>query len=386
MDSVLILSPDHERLQKFLGKIGYSVLAPDDDSPLIDLVSSKVIDIAIVDSEYDLDGVEICNLIRGSEVTKSTPIIFISSDRAKTFAVREAGIEKLEIMESGVSIGSLATKIATNLRLRKIAGASNLSATLAEANSALRDLNARFKRELEQARAIQHSLLPEKLPVSDQYEIAVYYSPLEEVGGDWYFVREGEGGALNVQIADVTGHGLSAAFIGCMTRLAISAANQVAPSMLLKETNRLMAPQLPQGTFVTMASFLYDPSGGSLTFSGAGHPPGFHLDASAKKVTKLASDGFAIGFFDDSVYGSAEVAMQENDIFVILTDGITEAQNRDAAQYGADRVSSILAECPPELGAGAVLDKILHDFSAFCDGRILKDDVTMIVLKRVRCG
>jgi sigma-B regulation protein RsbU (phosphoserine phosphatase) len=274
------------------------------------------------------------------------------------------------------------TKIATSLRLRKMAGADDRSATLSEANAALRDLNRRFIQEREEARDIQQSLLPRKLPKDPRFELAVSYEPLEEVGGDWYNVSQTEGGRLSLLIADVTGHGLSAALIGSMTKLAISCANTELPHELLGAVNRVLSPQMPEGRFVTVGSFLFDPENGQLQYARGGHPPAMLLARKEKVVHQLKGNGFAVGFMEDGEYSAEKAVLQPGDALLLVTDGLLEAENRARENYGLERLQEVLLATKPEDTAVEILEQVLESFETFRDGRILKDDVTLVLLKR----
>jgi sigma-B regulation protein RsbU (phosphoserine phosphatase) len=93
-------------------------------------------------------------------------------------------------------------------------------------------------------------------------------------------------------------------------------------------------------------------------------------------------DGFAVGFFDDSEYSPIETVLEPGDVLLIYTDGISEAQNRSMETYGLDRLGAALASCPAESSAAEMLSEVLDKFDTFREERILKDDVTAIVLKR----
>ena len=186
-----------------------------------------------------------------------------------------------------------------------------------------------------------------------------------------------------MQVADVTGHGLSAAFIGSMTKLALVAANKEKPDELLKEMNRLMAAQIPSGRFVTMATATYFPDTGKIMFARAGHPPALLLQRRTNTVKQLMGDGFAIGFFDDSSYSIVEEQMEVGDALLLYTDGISEAQNLSNATYGLDRLSAALLNTSPDDSTADILGKVLDDFDTFRQERMLKDDVTLIALRRL---
>jgi serine phosphatase RsbU (regulator of sigma subunit) len=379
MDTILLLSPEEQKLEKFLLKMGYEVFLPKGQIALKDVLNSKVLDLVVLDTALRDEAVDHCEFLRNNPTTKTVPIICLNNDRLTGLKIKDLVHDKIEMIPAPCSVGSLVAKIATQLRMRKMAGEDSISATLAEANASLRDLNSRFKQEREQARAIQLGLLPEVLPKSDKFEMAVSYTPLDEVGGDWYFINIKED-VLSLQVADVTGHGLAAAFVGCMTRLALTAANKEKPHELLKETNRLIAPHLPQGNFITICSLQYNVNTGDLVFANGGHPPALIFNKAENKITALKGTGYALGFFDDSDYAEVTAKLQKDDVLIVYTDGITEAQNRDGEQFGILKLGEVLksssAGTPDE-----IRDQILNKFHSFCDGRRLKDDITLIILK-----
>jgi len=382
MDSILYVGSNEDTLPKFLEKLGYLVIQRDASVSLPDCVAKAILDLIVVDARGMPDAEELCSFFRTQESTRQLPIVYISPEGTGATTPTFEKHDKIEVVPGPLSIGRLAGKIATQLRLRKFDGRDELRSTLAEANSALRDFNDRFKRELDEARTIQESLLPASLPCDSRVEVAVSYQPLEGVGGDWYFAKSTAQG-LSLQIADVTGHGLSAAFIGSMAKLAMTAADTDVPHELLKAMNKLMAPQLPPGRFVTMGSCLYDPVTGGIKWARAGHPPALLLRRSKNVVEQLIGDGFAVGFFEDSDYELVESSLAPGDALLIYTDGISEAQSRDMEVFGFERLSAALLSCDAKASSAEMLSHLLDVFDEFRQERILKDDVTVLLLKRL---
>lgn len=382
MDTVLLVGNAEERLPKLLEKLGYRVLEDTGSGPLSEIIEQELLDLVLVDSRCAGNVPDLCEFVRTFETTRDVPVIVIAFDPDIQPALEELAFPKLEICDGPISVGRLATKIATNLRLRKTAGKDAFKASLAEKNAMLRDLNAHFQRELEEARAIHASLLPDALPKNPAVDMAVWYQPLEGVGGDWYYVDETDSGQILVQVADVTGHGLSAAFICSMTKLAYMGAGRAQPGELLGEMNRLMAPVMPEGRFVTACSYLFDPKDGAVIFGRAGHLPGLLIRNATGEVEELLGDGFAVGFFDLADYTEVTSSMDVGDTLVVMTDGITEAQNRDFTMYESERLVEIVKKSPPEVSAEEILAAVKEDFDLFRDGRILKDDVTLLILRR----
>jgi len=383
VDSLLIVGSQDTKLSNLLKKMGYALLQADGTNSIGEVIEKNIIDLIIIDSQMGGEWSELCTYFRSTDSTSSVPIVCLASDAAKIKELKEKGLEKLEFIESPYTPGSVVSKIALNLRLRKIDGKDNSNARLGEINAALRDLNDRFAQQMREAKQIQDTLLPAKLPQDPRFEIALAFAPLEDVGGDWYYVAKEESGKLSVQIADVTGHGLSAAFICAMTKLARSAAKKEAPEELLGEMNRLMEPVLPSGRFITVGSYLYDPASGTLRLARAGHPPALVLKRKENKVVQSMTDGFAVGFLDDSQYGFEQHILEVNDMVLVFTDGLSEASNMRNEMYGFDRAAKVMLESQPAASSAEVLQKIFDDFESFRDGRLLKDDVTAIVLKRV---
>ena len=268
------------------------------------------------------------------------------------------------------------------LRLRKLAGTDERQGSLAEINASLRDNNLKFKKELDEARAIQQSLLPLALPKDSRIDLAVSYQPLDEVGGDWYFANQSDGKQLSLQIADVSGHGLSAAFIGSMAKLAMTAAGREQPHELLMEMNRLLAPQIPAGRFVTMGSCLYDPATGKVSWARAGHPPALIVRRASNTVAQLLGGGFAVGIFEDSSYMLVEDTLEVGDALLMFTDGITEAQDRSGDAFGLQRLSGALVNSARTASCSDILRHILDVFDQFRGERLIRDDVTLLLLKR----
>ena len=382
MDLIFYLGNNDQKLPRFLERLGYAVLGATNNVALPDLMSRTNVDLILIDGRVMGDVADMCSFFRSQENTRGIPIVCISPENSSELYDTDI-IDKVDIVQAPFSVGTLAGRIATQLRLRKQAGGDELQGTLAEINAALRDHNERFRKELEEARAIQQSLLPRVLPADERFQLAVSYQPLEEVGGDWYFASVDSNGQLALQIADVSGHGLSAAFIGSMAKLAMSAAGKTKPDELLSKMNQYLSAQLPPGRFVTMGGCLYDPATGKVQWARAGHPPALVLSRQNSQVRQLKGFGFPIGFDESDHYSLEEDILQPGDALLLFTDGISEAQNRAMATYGIERLSNALSRTSRTSAAPEMLRALLDDFDLFRQERLLKDDVTLILVKRL---
>jgi sigma-B regulation protein RsbU (phosphoserine phosphatase) len=381
MDSIFYLGRDNDTLPTFLQKLGYTVIEPSEQISLPEFVSTSHLDLILIDARVMGDVGELCTFFQSQQNTRSVPIVCISEEVGVSDRSSESG-SRIEVIQAPFTVGSLVSRIAMMLRLRKLAGTDERQGSLAEINASLRDNNLKFKKELDEARAIQQSLLPLALPRDSRIDLAVSYQPLDEVGGDWYFANQLVDKQLSLQIADVSGHGLSAAFIGSMAKLAMTAAGREQPHELLMEMNRLLAPQIPAGRFVTMGSCLYDPATGKVSWARAGHPPALIVRRDSNTVAQLLGDGFAVGFFEDSSYMLVEDTLEVGDALLMFTDGITEAQDRSGDAFGLQRLSGALLNSERTSSCSDILRHILDVFDQFRGERLIRDDVTLLLLKR----
>lgn len=382
-DSLMLLGASDQGLIKLFTKLRYRLVLPDDKLSVPQMLRSNPVDLILVDARDGESCTELCAFLRADETSKRVPLVVLVENSSQQLELERCKFSNIQIMRKDESVGLLAVRVATELRLRKMAGEEDGHAGLAEVNATLRDLNAQFKKEREEARKIQTSLLPSSLPRTDKYEIAAWYQPLEDVGGDWYFLETLDDNKVAIQVADVTGHGMAAALLASMTKLALHACSSRNPSELLQSMNKLLSPELPEGRFVTISSCLFDPTTGALEFARAGLPPALIFDRKAGKVRELKSRGFALGFVDDAEFVSVSDELKPDEILVVFTDGLTEAKNRGNQLFGMQRIVDALLGSKSNAGADQAMNALRAAFENFIDGRKLKDDVTVVMVRRL---
>jgi serine phosphatase RsbU (regulator of sigma subunit) len=382
---LLGLDGDQKRLQLVLEKLGYQVvpieslkaLRESSMDPRPDLIVCCLAKNEIVDS---------VGFLRGEAAYVETPVVILHDSDSLRAVLADNGYSGCDFVASSAPVGLVAGRIATMLRLKKNKGGED-GASLSEINANLRDHNERMQRDLAEARSIQQSLLPADLPKDRRIDLAVSYEPLEQLGGDWYYLTQqselqSDQQLMRVFIADVTGHGLPAAFVGSMTKLAMTASMAETPADTLSAMNRLLSPQLPDGRFVTLAHFDYDLASGKLRYASAAHTQTLFFSRASGNVERLHAEGFALGFFDDGEYAQLETQIAVGDFVLASTDGIAEAQNMSGTMYGLERIEDVLRQSPEGETSAQMLERLLRDFNSFREGRILKDDVTLIAFTR----
>jgi phosphoserine phosphatase RsbU/P len=238
-------------------------------------------------------------------------------------------------------------------------------------------------KELEIARRIQSSTLPQSIPSLAGLEIAARYVPMSAVAGDFYDFLSVDERRVGILVADVTGHGVPAALIASMLKVAFAgqAAYAHDPARVLTGLNRSLCGKF-QEHFVTAAYLFVDLEKSLLRYSAASHPPLMLASRAAGKVREIEENGLMLGMFPEAAYSSVEIRIGPGDRCLLYTDGAFEAKNATQEEFGTSRCKEFLEtqrDIPAARFANALLDHIAG-FSGHNFARAQEDDITLLVL------
>jgi sigma-B regulation protein RsbU (phosphoserine phosphatase) len=240
-----------------------------------------------------------------------------------------------------------------------------------------------IQKELQIAEQIQASILPRVVPRLAGIEISARYLPMSAVAGDFYdfFVLEGK--QLGILIADVTGHGVPAALIASMLKVAFASqsAHAADPARVLAGLNQALCGKFEEH-FVTAAYLYVDLEAKIIRYAGAGHPPLLFSNRSNGDARSIEKNGFFLGMFPEADYASLEMRLQRGDRYLLYTDGLPESKNVTGEEFGIIRCTKFL-ESNPRLNATALADGLLAEiarWSARTSGASQDDDMTLVVL------
>ncbi|HXF86637.1 MAG TPA: GAF domain-containing protein [Anaerolineales bacterium] len=244
-------------------------------------------------------------------------------------------------------------------------------------------MRERLETEVQLARQIQQTFLPDALPQFSDWELAARWRTARQVGGDFYDVFDLPGKRLGLFIADVSDKGVPAALFMALTRTLVRAAvlETESPAQVLKRVNDLLIPDTKQGMFVTAVYAVLDMEKSELTYVNAGHNPPLWIRRNGT-IERLTRTGVALGAFEDAHMEERTISLEHEDLILFYTDGLTEAFNQDSEFFGEERLmETILANrCSSAQELMDIVEKSLLDF---VQDMPPADDVTMLVLRRV---
>jgi hypothetical protein len=202
----------------------------------------------------------------------------------------------------------------------------------------------RMQTELALAHGIQATLVPTLSLQVDRFEIYGKSIPSTEMGGDLIDVVERDG-TLLAYIADISGHGLAAGQLMGMLKTAVRVSLQFRqePVAVLESADRVLPAVKEANMYATLALLCFDGSS-EAEYSLAGHPPILHFRAPTGDIAQLAMDQFPLGLIPGGRYSSQRVSYSPRDLFLMMTDGISEVPNKNDEEFGLDRLGQLLRE------------------------------------------
>ncbi|MGA9060754.1 MAG: PP2C family protein-serine/threonine phosphatase [Terracidiphilus sp.] len=250
---------------------------------------------------------------------------------------------------------------------------------------------ARLQQDLDAARRIQRSLLPQTLPAIPGYSVAFRSDTCYEVGGDYLDIVEQPGGSLLMAVADVAGKGLASAIMSTSFRAAFRGI--AATGMPLDElATRMNQHHWAEGEearrrYVTAIFLRLHPQAGEIEVVNAGHNPGFLVEPDraqrapgALAAHQFAAAGTPLGLFPGVRYMSERRGFAPGARLLFYTDGLTEVFKGDE-EFGPERLLNEFSKCPA-CEADGILDALWAAIEAFSEGGPQADDMTALALCR----
>ncbi|WP_292367673.1 PP2C family protein-serine/threonine phosphatase [Methanoregula sp. UBA64] len=257
----------------------------------------------------------------------------------------------------------------------------------AERDTLVKDV-AKKNTELAIAAEIQQSFLPKNIPKVEGFDVAGKSVMAKEVGGDFFDVIPFEvvhlgNKRMGILIADVSGKGVPAALFMALSRIIVrvnATWHRDEPAQAIYDANNLIAADATAGMFVTLFYGILDHEKKIISYVNAGHNPPMVYHAADRTISELEATGLAMGAIENTPYQAIACPLSKDDVIVLYTDGITEANNEQGEMYGEERLTGLIRSSAG-LPATAILDAILADVNRFCGSAPQYDDITLMVIR-----
>lgn len=317
-----------------------------------------------------MDGFEVCTHLKATSATRDIPVIFVTGQTEIEDETRGFEVGGVDYIHKPFSPAVVKARVHTHLVLRGI-------------REKLAQQLAAMKSELETAHQIQLSILPREMPKVAGLDIAARYIPMTEVAGDFYDFIVVDDKRLGAFVGDVSGHGMPAALISSMLKIALAAQTAVAsePAKVMAGLNLALCGKF-QGHFVTAAYIYIDTEKKTIRYAGAGHPPLVVCDEVTCAARALEENGLMLGAFPFATYTSIELPFHEGMWALLYTDGILEMSNTDGDEFGIDRLTKFTEEHGGQTAEGFVdgLFQRLTQWDERHAGPDREDDLTVLAI------
>ncbi len=273
------------------------------------------------------------------------------------------------------AVQSLAVQLASTLQRAKV-----YVQTLAHQKTA---------QELALAWQIQASFLPDSLPQVPGWQLAAALEPARQTSGDFYDLLWLPNSRLGLLIADVADKGMGSALYMALSRTLLrtfAIQYHARPDYVLRVANRRILADSDTDLFVTLFYGVLDPASGTLSYCNAGHNPPYIFDARGEKpVRSLPRTGMPLGILEDATWEPKAVQLAPDDVLVLYTDGVTEAEDGQGGFFENRRLLQTI-EANLDRSAPDIQEALLAQVHAFMGAEPPSDDITLMVLRRDRGG
>ena len=332
-----------------------------------------------------MDGFQVMEGLKEIEQDGYLPVLVITAQPAHKLRALEAGAK--DFVSKPFDLAELRARVRNILEVRLLhRGLEETVRELERSREVIRlktlEERERSEQELRLAEETQKSLLPCCVPQFENYRVRAYNAPTRYVGGDFYdFLQLNSGDWMGV-LADVSGKGMSAALLSSMVLGALSMEfhSGTEPQEVLARVNRLLCEKSLPGQFVTLFLFLQNPQGRG-QFISAGHNPAYLFRSVTGKIQKLFSDAFFLGMFEEATFESRPFQLGQGDILVVISDGVTDAQNPTQEMFGEQRLLQVIRKEAPA-GSHAIEQQLLKSIAEFTQGTAQNDDITFVIVEK----
>jgi sigma-B regulation protein RsbU (phosphoserine phosphatase) len=365
-------------LAQLLSAAGYNCRVSNDGSEALETIHARPPSLLLLDFDMPgLNGAEVLRCLRSDEdpTVAQIPAIMLTahgSDQSEVSCL-QAGAD--DFVTKPVNASVLRARIETQLRLR------SMRRQLERQNDELEKWRRDLERDLAAARLTQQSLIPQKPLLLPGWQIATYYHPVIQVGGDIYGWLRMKDGRVLFWIADGTGHGAAAALLTTLAKLLFhhGSMDHDSPASLMEAVDNDFRSTFGARSFMTAMCVALDPATGQAQVVGAGHPP-LLVARHGGTTESIASVAPPLGMIKRSAFTETAIDLEPGDAFLLYTDGLLRWAKDERHRVTPEQLEKALDHSAPS--AEALLERIVAQTTPDNSAKTAPDDVAAIAVRR----
>jgi phosphoserine phosphatase RsbU/P len=378
----ILVVDDDAMSRRVLGQLltaaGYNCRVCKDGAEALESIHDKPPSVLLLDFDMPgLNGAEVLRRLRSDEdpAIAQIPAIMLTAHGSEQSEVSclQAGAD--DFVTKPVNSSVLRARIETQIRLR------SMRRQLERQNDELEKWRHDLERDLAAARLTQQSLIPQKSLLLPGWQLATYYRPVIQVGGDIYGWLRMRDGRILFWIADGTGHGAAAALLTTLAKLLFhyGSLDHDSPASLMEGVDNDFRSIFGARSFMTAMCVALDPTSGKAQVVGAGHPPLLVVrhDGTTKSIPSVAPP---LGLLKRTAFNETPVDLEPGDAFLLYTDGLFRWTKDERHQVTPKQLEKVLDHSAPS--AEALLKPIVAQIPPANSGTTAPDDVAAIAVRR----
>lgn len=386
--------------KRFLSRQGYEFHSATNGPDGLKIIAETELDLVFLDLKMpDMDGMEV--LKKAKNINRDLPVIILTGHGNLDCAVQSVRLGAYDFMQKPIEdletlLVDIDRAIANHHLVKKNRhlveelstvnkGLENKvklrTSDLEQALDELKQAQSKINEELKTVSLVQQNLLPEGPPKHKGLDAAAIYMASAAVGGDYYDYIDMGDEKLGIAIADVSGHGLPAAFVMTMVKVMLLYLNKKKTPLdeTIAALNDILSRHIPTNNFVTMIYGILDFKEMTFTYINAGHDPLIRVNTETKSLETFPAKSPFLGIDPKTAFSEDVLHIKKGDKLILSTDGIVEACNTQNQAFGDERLKDIITKnmAQPSM---QLIAEILSELSAYCAGTSYADDITIMVL------
>lgn len=388
MDKVLVVDDmlqNIELMSSFLKGNGYEVYSATSGASA--LRKAKILKPSLIILDLimpEISGYDVCKILKGDSETKNILILIVTALDSKESRKRAFALGADDFMAKPFDKNTFNSKLKGLFRLKY------LNDELEKQYSQLKEKNIELERQMKMARHVQRAMIEEYKFTVNHISITSRYMPAFDVGGDLYDVIQPNAHSVCVFMADVSGHGVSAALLTSMLKMMFKNTVETIPKpdYLLRKMNEQFCSIFSKSNVDVYACAFYaymDTKEKRITYSNAGHAFPVFVDASQSTADELSLGGVPLGLMEDSTYECQSINYEDGDMILFHTDGLGDSFYKDSPEDFTSMLGELLLDMEEGYTSEEILDEIVeHFYDQDEDTKYENDDVSLILCRMLK--